>query len=806
VNHRSPALSFASKFLNKLLGERDWSAQEINHILFEIPLHTSSRDVVMLDCRKEKDRPAYGEMDEEGIKITRSKYTRYMDRKKDALKFDSDKRQAARHKANEAQSDESSVDESLSEEEDCTGYEAPDRSLLDNVSLLEWLRFYNFKTCTKRPRAKSRCINYYPRYPKSPQAADYAEYCRVKILLHHPFYDMPGLETLQVDDQPVGSWEEAYRRCCDNHQHEDDFLDEPDEPDEPDDDEDLEEADQIQGDDGRVPEVGVAELLAGRNPRIVSNEDPDQDLGIRPSDLAYDWAAHAGLYEVSDNWLAGMKTQFPSDQVVRDVDLNPDSLNPEQRKLFDTTVDHYRQGLADLDPCQLLLNVDGVAGSGKTYTIMQISVMLQEIAGQHDRENPLQRAAPTGVAAYAINGSTLHSLLQLPVKTTFKELSPASLIAFQRLFRDTRYLIIDEKSMVDLATLHWIDLRFRQIFPGIDRPFGGLNCLICGDFFQLPPVGSEALYRKVPSTHPKVEAVAGRILYDQFNRTVRLTQQMRQLGEDASATAFRAALADLREGGVISSGTWNTLSSRVANELSPEEIATFDTAIRIYFKKERAAEYNHRRLAELGSAILRILAKHEGSGAASATSDDAENLSDTLCICKGARVMLTKNLWGANGLVNGSMGTVRDIFWREGADTAVDQPYGIMVEFDGYTGPTWSSVSDAPGQESRWVPIFTATARFNLKGADCARTMFPLQLCYAITVHKSQGMSLSRAVLNFSDSEFALGLSYVAVSRVKTLGGLMFESAFDLSRFKERKGKTPRDRAEDVRIRNGQLI
>jgi hypothetical protein len=71
VNHRSPALSFASKFLNKLLGERGWSAQEVNHILFEIPLSTSSRDVIMLDCRKDKGRP--GKMDEEGIKITRSR-------------------------------------------------------------------------------------------------------------------------------------------------------------------------------------------------------------------------------------------------------------------------------------------------------------------------------------------------------------------------------------------------------------------------------------------------------------------------------------------------------------------------------------------------------------------------------------------------------------------------------------------------------------------------------------------------------------------------------------------------------------
>jgi hypothetical protein len=95
------------------------------------------------------------------------------------------------------------------------------------------------------------------------------------------------------------------RRCRNNHQHEGDFLDEPDEPDEPDDDEDLEEADLNQGDEGRVAEVGAAELLAERNPRMDrTEEDPDRDLGLRLFSLIYGWAIHEGLYEVFNNWLA----------------------------------------------------------------------------------------------------------------------------------------------------------------------------------------------------------------------------------------------------------------------------------------------------------------------------------------------------------------------------------------------------------------------------------------------------------------------------------------------------------------------
>ena len=96
--------------------------------------------------------------------------------------------------------------------------------------------------------------------------------------------------------------------------------------------------------------------------------------------------------------------------------------------------------------------------------------------------------------------------------------------------------------------------------------------------------------------------------------------------------------------------------------------------------------------------------------------------------------------------------------------------------------------------------------QFQMGWLYCTRIIFPLQLCYATTAYKSQGMSLSRAVLNLNNSEFGLGLTHGAVWRVQTSEEVIFESAFNLSRFKEPKGITTRDRVEDVPIGNGQLI
>ena len=109
--------------------------------------------------------------------------------------------------------------------------------------------------------------------------------------------------------------------------------------------------------------------------------------------------------------------------------------------------------------------------------------------------NPVFRAAPTGIAAFNIIGKTLHSLLRLPVKTKKTDLSPGTLQSLQASFSSCQFLIIDEKSMIDLKTLSLINDRLRAIFPASsDLPFGGLNVLLCGDFFQLPPVVGKALF------------------------------------------------------------------------------------------------------------------------------------------------------------------------------------------------------------------------------------------------------------------------------------------------------------------------
>jgi ATP-dependent exoDNAse (exonuclease V) alpha subunit len=144
--------------------------------------------------------------------------------------------------------------------------------------------------------------------------------------------------------------------------------------------------------------------------------------------------------------------------------------------------------------------------------------------------------------------------------------------------------------------------------------------------------------------------------------------------------------------------------------------------------------------------------------------------------------MLTANLQTETGLVNGSMGTVQDIIFQEDQGPP-SLPIALLISFDNYKGPTIASL-----EGERVVPITPIRRTWNSKsGASCSRMQVPVRLAWAITVHKSQGLTLRRAKIDLGDKEFTSGLSFVAVSQVRTLEDLLFKP-FNFERLRRIKG------------------
>lgn len=194
--------------------------------------------------------------------------------------------------------------------------------------------------------------------------------------------------------------------------------------------------------------------------------------------------------------------------------------------------------------------------------------------------------------------------------------------------------------MIDIVTLSLIDDRLRAIFPADSRPFGGVHVLLCGDFYQLPPVGGKPLYFL---SHSNIHAIKGRQIYQAFDRTIRLAQVIRQQGEDEISNRFRLALSKLRVS-QLTVDSWKLLCTRVTNQLSPDEVSTFSTALRLYFTANEVKERNYESLAALNTPVKKIIARHTGHNASKATEEEADNLFTEVYMCIGARVMLTANL------------------------------------------------------------------------------------------------------------------------------------------------------------------
>ena len=186
-----------------------------------------------------------------------------------------------------------------------------------------------------------------------------------------------------------------------------------------------------------------------------------------------------------------------------DVDLSkydPKLLNEEQRVFYDMVTQHI-VGLMNEDeakrPEPLKLIVQGGAGVGKSHTLNTIIKFIVDTYGVNS--NILKTAAPTGTAAFAIDGKTLHDLLQIPVakqaNQAMDDLTGDALMRLQMKMEGTKVLVIDEMSMISPGFLYKMHRRLQEAFPNCkDKPFGGVTIILLGDFAQLPPVLSQPMY------------------------------------------------------------------------------------------------------------------------------------------------------------------------------------------------------------------------------------------------------------------------------------------------------------------------
>ena len=220
-----------------------------------------------------------------------------------------------------------------------------------------------------------------------------------------------------------------------------------------------------------------------------------------------------------------------------------------------------------------------------------------------------------GIAAFNVNGKTLHSLLRLPIKNkNMVDLKGSSLLRLQDSMQGVSYLIIDEFSVIGQRLFGCIDRRCRQLSGKQDLPFGGLNLILVGDIAQLPPVADKVIYHEHPENGI---ATQGYFVYKQFDTVVQLTVNQRACGNNLTQTSFRTMLTNLRNG-VSTHEDWQLLLSRTPLFTSENK----DLFVKLSFSNENVSTNNYESLKSLNQHIARIKAMHNNKEAEKLPADE----------------------------------------------------------------------------------------------------------------------------------------------------------------------------------------
>ena len=371
--------------------------------------------------------------------------------------------------------------------------------------------------------------------------------------------------------------------------------------------------------------------------------------------------------------------------------------------------------------------ITGAAGTGKSFLLKMI----------RDHFPFVHVTASTGVAAVNVEGVTIHSWAaigngSLPMEEIVRFINSGPGTKIRRQLKKAKLLAIDEISMISAATFNLLDQVFQSVRQN-EQPFGGIQIVVLGDFFQLPPVSKDQ----------QVEFCFSSTSWEEANfKVFELTEIFRQ-----SDLRFIQLLNNIRHAALNEQDIellFNRQSISLPDDLTPTILVTHNY---------QADKINIEKLNEIVDEE-EVIFTMNATGRENTVAFLKKNClaPEQLVLKRGAQVMMLKNTLQKQGIINGSIGIVTGFTKNKFPIVKFRNGEVCMI-----TPEEWS------------IEVFNETTQeIEVTGAI---QQVPLVLAWAITIHKSQGMTLETVLCDLSHI-FAEGQAYVALSRVKSLEGL----------------------------------